>query len=380
MPQLQCLIIVRIRSADVPLYMTTQRITRQAAQSLYAGDLETLRCAADSVRFAKHPDRQVSYTIQRTVNYTNVCNAYCSFCSFYRARGSKDGYVLGEDAIYQKIEDAIALGAVGILIQGGDNPDLKIEYYEKLLRNVKQRYGIWLHSFSASEITNLAEVSGITLEEALGRLRDAGLDSIPGAGAEILDDEIRQRISPLKINTAQWLKVHRTAHRLGIPTTATMVFGFGETLEHRLNHLERLRALQDETSGFAAMVVWPYQIGAKNPSNLPDQQPSAEEYLRMQALARVFLDNFPNLQSSWLTVGLETGKRSLSFGANDVGSVVLEENVVKGAADSLAAEEDELRRNITEAGYQPRVRDSIYSRLEVSADAFRLVPPQQVRR
>lgn len=356
--------------------MATQRINREKARELFTGDLDVLRSVADSVRYSKHPDRSVSYTIQRTVNYTNVCNAYCSFCSFYRPPASAEGYVLTKDKIFQKIEDAMALGAVGIFIQGGDNPDLKIEYYENLLRSVKRRFSIWLHSFSASEITNLAVVSNVSIEEALKRLQAAGLDSIPGAGAEILDDEIRQRISPLKINTAQWLDVHRTAHRLGIPTTATMVFGFGETLEHRLNHLDRLRILQDETHGFAAMVVWPYQIGDRSPSILPKQSPSADEYLRMQALTRVYLDNFSNLQSSWLTVGLETGKRSLNFGANDVGSVVLEENVVKGAADSLAAQEAELRRNIQEAGFQPMVRDSIYSRLEPDAQAFRMAPPR----
>lgn len=360
--------------------MSNSRITRRQAQELFGGELEALRSAADAVRSTKHPSGHVSYTIQRTVNYTNVCNAYCSFCSFYRAPGSKEGYVLGDDVIFRKIEDAISLGAVGILIQGGDNPDLKIDYYDKLLRAVKQRYGIWLHTFSASEITNLAEVSGISLQEALMRLRDAGLDSIPGAGAEILDDEIRRRISPLKINTEQWLAVHRTAHQLGIPTTATMVFGFGETIEHRMNHLDRLRSLQDETNGFAAMVVWPYQPGAQHPSNLPRHSPPEEEYLRMQALARVYLDNFPNLQSSWLTVGLQTGKRSLQFGANDVGSVVLEENVVQGAADSLAAKEAELRGSITEAGFYPMVRDSIYSRLEPTAHAFRLVPPRRIER
>jgi cyclic dehypoxanthinyl futalosine synthase len=344
------------------------------AGDLLADDVESLRTAAAEIRFAKHPDRIVTYTIQRTVNYTNICNAYCSFCSFYRAPGSKEGYVLSDKEIFAKIEEAISLGAVGIFIQGGDNPDLKIEYYERLFRDIKSRYGVWLHSLSASEITNLAAVSNLSLSEALLRLREVGLDSIPGAGAEILDDEIRGRISPLKINAEQWLAVHRTAHKLGIRTTATMVFGFGETMEHRLNHLDRLRNLQDETGGFAAMVAWPYQIGTQHPSILPKQKPGDNEYLRMQALARAYLDNFENVQSSWLTVGLETGKRSLEFGANDVGSVVLEENVVSGAADSLEAEESELRRAIMQAGYQPMVRDSIYSRREATADAFRRMP------
>ncbi len=342
--------------------MSNERITREAARKLYVEPLAALSEAATAVRLRKHPARTASYTIQRTVNYTNVCNAYCSFCSFYRAPGNPEGYLLSESQIFAKIENAISLGAVGILLQGGDHPDLQIDYYESLLRRVKQRFGIWLHSFSASEIHNLAAVSGLSLDQAIGRLRDAGLDSIPGAGAEILDDEVRDRVSPLKINTSQWLDVHRTAHRLGLRTTATMVFGFGESLEHRLNHLDRLRELQDETGGFAAFVVWPYQPGEKPPSILPRVKPTDEEYLRMQALARVYLDNFDNLQASWLTIGLTTGRRALHFGANDVGSVVLEENVVEGAPDSMAAEEAMVQRNIEMENFSPLLRDSIYSR------------------
>lgn len=342
--------------------MALDRITREQARRLYQEDLPALAEAASAVRYQKHPDKIVSYTIQRTVNYTNVCNAYCSFCSFYRAPGHPEGYLLSEEEILRQIEEAMAQGASGILLQGGDHPELTMEYYEELLRTVKRRFEVWCHSFSAPEIFNLAAVSGISLQEAIGRLRDAGLDSIPGAGAEILDDGIRDRISPMKIKTEEWLAVHRTAHRLGLRTTATMVFGLGETLEHRLNHLERLRQLQDETGGFVAVIVWPYQTGRQRPSILPHEKPSDEEYLRMQALARVYLDNFENLQASWLTVGLETGRRALQFGANDAGSVVLEENVVAGAPDSLAAGEDVLRRNIERAGFIPMERDSIYSR------------------
>ena len=322
--------------------------------------------AASEVRYLKNPDPIVTYSIQRTVNYTNICNAYCSFCSFYRAPGHPEGYLLSEAEIMGKIEDAIACGATGIFIQGGDHPELKIDYYESLLRNVKRRFRIDCHSFSASEICNLAAVSGLTLQEAICRLKDAGLDSIPGAGAEILDDEVRNRISPMKIKTAEWLEVHRIAHGLGLRTTATMVFGFGETLEHRLNHLDRLRELQDETGGFVAVIVWPYQMGRQQPSILPHVKPSDEEYLRMQALTRVYLDNFQNLQASWLTVGFDTGRQALHCGANDAGSVVLEENVVAGASDSLSAGEEELRRQIEMAGFIPMERDSIYSRRATS--------------
>ncbi len=338
------------------------RIDREQARHLYQQGLPALSEAASEVRYRKHPEKVVSFAIQRTINYTNVCNAYCSFCSFYRPPGSPEGYLLSDEAILAKIEESIAQGVSGILIQGGDHPDLKIDYYEALLRKVKQRFRVDCHSFSASEIWNLAEVSGLTLEQAMGRLHEAGLDSIPGAGAEILDDEVRNRISPLKLNSDQWVEVHRTAHRLGLPTTATMVFGFGETLEHRLNHLDRLRQLQDETGGFVAMIVWPYQTGRQHPSILPKQKPPDEEYLAMQALARVYLDNFENLQASWLTVGLATGRRALDFGANDAGSVILEENVIEGAPDSLSAREEQLRRNIELAGFTPMERNSTYSR------------------
>jgi cyclic dehypoxanthinyl futalosine synthase len=339
-----------------------ERLMRKQARELYRADLPALAAAASDIRYRKHPDKIVSYSIQRTVNYTNVCNAYCSFCSFYRPPGHPEGYLLSENEILAQIESGIARGASGIFIQGGDHPELKIEYYEALLRNVKRRFNIWLHSFSASEIHNLASVSGISLQDAIRRLRDAGLDSIPGAGAEILDDEVRNRISPMKINTAQWLEVHRTAHRLGLRTTATMVFGFGETLEHRLNHLDRLRELQDETAGFVAFIAWPYQTGPRHPLVLPQEKPTDHEYLRMQSLARIYLDNFDNLQASWLTVGLETGREALHYGANDAGSVVLEENVVAGAPDSLSASEAILRSHIERAGFIPMERDSIYSR------------------
>lgn len=338
------------------------RMDREQARRLYRQGLPALSEAASEVRYRKHPAKVVSFAIQRTINYTNVCNAYCSFCSFYRPPGSPEGYLLSDDEIMRKIEESIAQGVSGILIQGGDHPELKIDYYEALLRKVKQRFRVDCHSFSASEIWNLAEVSGLTLEQAIGRLHEAGLDSIPGAGAEILDDEVRNRISPLKLNSDQWIAVHRTAHRLGLPTTATMVFGFGETLEHRLNHLDRLRQLQDETGGFVAMIVWPYQTGRQRPSILPREKPPDEEYLAMQALTRVYLENFENLQASWLTVGLETGRRALDFGANDAGSVILEENVIEGAPDSLSAGEEQLRQNIELAGFTPMERNSTYSR------------------
>ena len=342
--------------------MTNYRMNRDQARDWFRAELTAIGEAASAVRYKKHPEKIVSYTLQRVVNYTNVCNAYCTFCSFYRPPGHPEDYLLTDDEILDKIEKGVALGVTGVLIQGGDHPDLKIEYYERLLKKVKQRFHVQCHSFSASEILNLSQVSGISLRDAIARLRDAGLDSIPGAGAEILDDEIRNRISPMKLKTAEWLEVHRTAHQLGLPTTATMVFGFGETLEHRLNHLDRLRQLQDETGGFVGVIIWPYQTGARTPMILPQQKPTAEEYLRMQALTRLYLDNFENLQASWLTVGLETGRRALHFGANDAGSVVIEENVVRGAADTRSAGEADLRRQIEQEGFIPMERNSTYSR------------------
>lgn len=340
----------------------TQRISRQEALELFTADVFELGRLADAVRQVKHPDKIVSYIIDRNINYTNLCNAYCTFCAFYRPPGDeKEGYVLPNEVIFKKIEETIGLGGTGILLQGGDNPDLPIEYYETLLSEIKRRYKIHTHCFSAPELVNLANVAHLSIEDTLKRLIDVGLDSIPGGGAEILDDAVRKRISPLKCTTHEWLNVHRTAHRLGMRTTATMMFGCGETLEHRLNHLERIRNLQDEYGGFTAFISWPFQ-----PDNTPlgkkhSRKTTALEYLANQAVSRVFLDNIDNIQSSWVTMGLGTGQVALRFGANDVGSIMIEENVVSAAGTTYRTTEAELRAMISAAGFVPMQRTTLYT-------------------
>jgi cyclic dehypoxanthinyl futalosine synthase len=338
------------------------RISRQDALDLFHADLFEVGQRADAVRREKHPDNIVTYIIDRNINYTNLCNAYCTFCAFYRPPGDKEeGYVLPNEVIFKKIEETIALGGTGILLQGGDNPDLPLEYYETLLREIKRRYRIHAHCFSAPELVNLAHVARLSIEETLKRLVAAGLDSIPGGGAEILDDAVRKRISPLKCTTEEWLNVHRTAHRLGLRTTATMMFGCGESLEHRLNHFERIRNLQDEYGGFTAFISWPFQ-----PDNTPlgkkySRRTTAVEYLMNQALSRIYFDNIDNIQSSWVTMGLGTGQLGLRFGANDVGSIMIEENVVSAAGTTYQTTEAELRAMITAAEFIPMQRTTLYA-------------------
>lgn len=347
----------------------TQRISRQEALDLFRADFYEVGQRADAVRREKHPDNIVTYIIDRNINYTNLCNAYCTFCAFYRPPGDKEeGYVLPNEVIFKKIEETIALGGTGLLLQGGDNPDLPIEYYENLLREIKRRYKIHTHCFSAPELVNLANVSQLSIEDTLKRLRDAGLDSIPGGGAEILDDAVRKRISPLKCTTEEWLNVHRTAHKLGLRTTATMMFGCGETLEQRVNHFEHIRNLQDEDGGFTAFISWPFQ-----PDNTPlgkkySHKTTAVEYLTSQAISRIFLDNIDNIQSSWVTMGLGTGQVGLRFGANDVGSIMIEENVVSAAGTTYRTTEAELRTLITAAGFIPMQRSTLYT---LKADSLR---------
>jgi len=304
----------------------------------------------------------ISYIIDRNINYTNVCKEFCTFCAFYRVKGDAEAYVLPDHVIYKKIEETLALGGTGILMQGGVHPDVKINYYEKLLAGIKERFKIHLHCFSPSEILNIARVSKLTVAETFQRLKAAGLDSMPGGGGEILDDEIRSDISPLKCNSADWLMVHREAHKQGLKTTGTMMIGVGEKLRHRINHLERLRVQQDETKGFTAFIPWTFQdehteLGKRN---LP--KVTAAEYLRMLALSRIYLDNFDNVQVSWLTVGLKIGQVGLRFGVNDMGSIMIEENVISAAGARNRANDAELRRIIQDAGFTPRQRTSLYER------------------
>jgi cyclic dehypoxanthinyl futalosine synthase len=339
------------------------RITPEQATLLYEqADLVDLADTADKIRQRRHPDNVISYIIDRNINYTNVCKEFCTFCAFYRVKGDDEAYVLPDHVIYKKIEETLALGGTGILMQGGVHPDLKIDYYEKLLSGIRERFKIHLHCFSPSEILNIARVSKLTVAETFQRLKAAGLDSMPGGGGEILDDEIRTDISPLKCNSADWLMVHREAHKLGLKTTGTMMIGVGEKIRHRINHLERLRVQQDETKGFTAFIPWTFQdehteLGKRNLPKI-----TAAEYLRMLALSRIYLDNFDNVQVSWLTVGLKIGQVGLRFGVNDMGSIMIEENVISAAGARNRANDAELRRIIQDAGFTPRQRTSLYER------------------
>jgi cyclic dehypoxanthinyl futalosine synthase len=336
-------------------------MTRSEAIDLFrSDDLIGLGMAADQVRRKLHPDGIVSYIIDRNINYTNFCTEYCSFCAFYRPIGHAEGYLHSKETIFDKIQETIDLGGTGILMQGGLHPELKIEWYEDLLRSIKQRFNIWCHCFSAPEIMNIAKVSELPLYDTLARLKDAGLDSLPGGGAEILDDEVRRRISRLKSSVQDWIDVHRTCHALGLRTTATMMFGTGETIEQRMNHFEIVRQIQEETGGFTAFIPWSFQRENTSLGRFVKEEATAVEYLKVLALSRLYLENILNIQSSWVTPGLKTCQIGLRFGGNDVGSIMIEENVVSAAGAHHRASEEELRRLIRDAGFVPKQRDTLY--------------------
>ena len=336
----------------------------QALDSFRSNDLVGLGMEADAMRRRLHPDGMVSYIIDRNINYTNFCTEYCTFCAFYRPLKGKlaaEGYILDFDTIYGKIAETVELGGTGVLMQGGLHPDLKIEWHEKLMRGIKERFPrVHLHCYSASEILAIAEYSGLSVRDTIARLRDAGLDSIPGGGAEILDDEVRHRIARLKCDTNDWLLVHRTAHQLGMRTTATMMFGVGETFEHRVNHFQHVYDLQEETGGFTAFIPWTFQPKHTALGGRGWDEATSVEYLKTLAISRLFLSNIQNVQSSWVTQGLKVCQLGLRFGGNDVGSVMIEENVVKAAGTSNCTTEEELRRMIRDAGFRPVQRDTLY--------------------
>jgi cyclic dehypoxanthinyl futalosine synthase len=336
-------------------------LTPQEALDLFnSDDLIGIGMAANEVRRKKTDSRVATYQIDRNINYTNFCTEYCSFCAFYRPPGSKEGYVQPLEAIYEKIEEMLKLGGTGVLLQGGLHPDLKIEWYENMLRSIHEKFPqVHLHCFSAPEILCFAEVSGISVPETIVRLRDAGLQSIPGGGAEILDDEVRHRIARLKCKSEEWELVHREAHKLGMRTTATMMFGCGEEYRHRVNHLERLRRIQEDNGGFTAFIPWIFApdntpLGKKVPET------TAFDYLKTLAISRLYLDNIDHVQSSWLTPGIKVCQVGLQFGADDVGSILIEENVVYAAGVRNRTNEEELRRIISDAGYIPAQRDTLY--------------------
>jgi len=343
------------------------RLTGADALELYRhAPLPLLGALADEVRARKHPDGIVTYIIDRNVNYTNVCVARCNFCAFYRPVGSSEGYVLGFDEVFKKIDETIALGGVQLLLQGGHNPDLPIEWYEDLFRSVKQRYPSFkLHALSPPEVIHLTRMARLSVPEVIDRLIAAGLDSIPGGGAEILVDRVRKLLNCYGKATAdEWLGVMREAHRKGLRTTATMMYGHVETVEERIEHLLRLRDVQDETGGFTAFITWSYQ---PEHTELGGGEATGVEYLRMLALSRLVLDNFPSLQASWVTQGGKVGQLSLAYGSNDMGSVMIEENVVRAAGAAYCMDEVEIVRNIENAGFVAKRRNMHY---EILGDPY----------
>jgi cyclic dehypoxanthinyl futalosine synthase len=346
--------------------LQAERITRDEAVALLRdGELLELGELADSVRRRLHPEGVVTYIIDRNINYTNVCTAQCAFCAFYRDLPAPDGYVLNKSQLAQKIEETLALGGQQILLQGGLHPDLGIEFYEEMFRWMKSSYPtLWIHGLSPAEVKHVCRVSGLTTEEAVRRLVAAGLDSIPGGGAEVLSDRVRAIIGIAKGSTADWLEVMEVAHRQGLRTTATMMFGHVETLEERAEHLLALRELQDRTGGFTAFIAWTFQ-----PENtaLAGDELTSFQYLRTLAVARIVLDNFPSVQASWVTQGGKIGQVSLRFGANDFGSLMIEENVVSAAGAHFRLTEGEIARNILAAGFVPKRRTMHY---EIVGDPY----------
>jgi cyclic dehypoxanthinyl futalosine synthase len=337
-----------------------ERVSADEALSLYRrASTPLLGQLADGIRARKHPERLVTYIIDRNVNYTNVCVAKCNFCAFYRPVGSSEGYVLGFEDVFRKIDETIAVGGVQLLLQGGHNPDLPLSWYEDLFRAIKERYPDFkLHALSPPEVIHLSRLSQLPVPEIIDRLIAAGLDSVPGGGAEILVDRVRKLLHCYSKATAdEWLDVMRHAHRAGLRTTATMMYGTVETDEERLEHLLRLRALQEETGGFTAFIVWSYQ---PEHTELAGSEATGIDYLRTLALARIVLDNFDNLQASWVTQGGKVGQLSLAYGANDMGSVMIEENVVRAAGASYCMDEVEIVRNIEDAGFTAKRRNMHY--------------------
>jgi cyclic dehypoxanthinyl futalosine synthase len=340
-----------------------ERLTpEEGLRLLESHDLASLGRAADEVTRRLHPENYRTYNIDRNINYTNVCTAVCDFCAFYRAPKSPEGYVLDRDELYQKIAETVELGGDQILMQGGLHPEFKLEWYEELLRDIRARFPqVNVHGFSPPEIYHFTKVSKLPLRTVLERLKAAGLGSLPGGGAEILVDRVRRAITRGKVLTDDWLEVNRVWHELGGRSTATMMFGHVETLAERIEHLERLRQLQDETDGFTAFICWTFQPDHTEMAHIPPA--GSYEYLKTNAVARLYLDNFANIQSSWVTQGLKVGQLALLYGANDMGSLMIEENVVAEAGTVHHLSLEEIRGAIAELGFEPRQRNVHYQLL-----------------
>ncbi|MCC6224072.1 MAG: dehypoxanthine futalosine cyclase [Thermoleophilia bacterium] len=337
-----------------------------AVRLLRSRELVAIGRAADELRARRTDPARVTFVVDRNVNYTNVCKTDCDFCAFYRRPGDRvEGYLLPKAVIFRKVEETLALGGTGLLMQGGHHPDLAIEFYEDLFRSIKSRYRIHLHALSPPELHHISRRSRLSIAETLARLRDAGLDSIPGGGAEILVERVRRLISPKKTKAEEWLHVMREAHRLGISTTATMMYGHVETLEERVEHLRRIRDLQDELRGFRAFISWTFQPEGTRLGPRVGRRPTSFEYLLTQAVSRIYLDNVDHIQSSWVTQGLKVGQVALAFGADDLGSVMIEENVVSAAGTTHRASTDDFVRTIRALGKIPVQRDTLYREVRV---------------
>ncbi len=338
------------------------RLDSGEAWDLYRdADFHTLGHLAHAARLRKHPEPYVSYVVDRNINYSNICVCGCRFCAFYKAPGHPEGYVLSREELARKIEETLALGGTQILMQGGHHPDLELSFYEDMLRFIKENYPIHIHAFSPPEIVHFSKLEGMDVASVIARLRGAGLDSIPGGGAEILVDSVRKQVSPNKCSPEEWLGVMEEAHRQGLRTTATMMFGHEEVPRDRLTHLFALRDLQDRTGGFTAFIPWAFQ-----PNNTAIRRPpeTAVAYLRLLAVSRIVLDNFDNVQASWVTMGPKIAQLALFFGANDFGSTMIEENVVAATGVHFRLSIDEIRRILRAAGFEPGQRTMAYEWVE----------------
>jgi cyclic dehypoxanthinyl futalosine synthase len=344
-----------------------ERISDEDALALLESrELVPVGRAADELRNRKVERDRVTFIVDRNVNYTNICHTDCDFCAFYRRPGDRrEGYLLPKPVIFKKIEETLAIGGTALLMQGGHHPDLGVDFYEDLFSSIKARYKIHLHALSPPEVQHIARRSKISIPATLTRLRDAGLDSLPGGGAEILVDRVRDVIAPKKTKSAEWLGVMREAHRLGMSSTATMMYGHVETLQDRVEHMRRIRALQDETRGFRAFISWTFQPQGTRLAALVKHYPTSFDYLLTQAVSRIYLDNVDHIQSSWVTQGMKVGQVALSFGADDMGSVMIEENVVSAAGTTHRATTDDFVRAIRALGKTPVQRDTLYRDVRV---------------
>ena len=350
--------------------LTGERVTREEALQLYARPLEELGALADSRRHLAKAKSYggggagiVTYIVDRNINYTNVCNVYCKFCAFYRTEKDADHYVISLEDLDRKLDELTAAGGIQILMQGGHHPKLPFDWYIDLLRHIREKYPhVNIHGFSPPEFQHFSEVFEMPVREVIMRFREAGLGSIPGGGGEILVDRVRKKISPLKINSAEWLEVMQIAHELGLKSSATMMFGHVEAVEDRLEHLQRIRDQQDRSGGFTAFICWTFQ--PENTVLKVKRKTGVAEYLRTQAIARIFLDNIENIQSSWVTQGPEIGQVALKYGANDFGSVMMEENVVSSAGTTFRLNAEDIETLIRGAGYEPRRRNNWYELLD----------------